>query len=317
MKIVCLDGYTAIFSNLNLDSFNHYEDFHYYDRTNSDKVIERCKDADIIITNKVPLGKAEIDQLPKLKYITVLATGYNVIDTKYAKEKGILVSNVPAYSTKSVAQHTFAFILEVFSKLTSHCDSVRNGDWTKSKDFCYILSPLEDLAGKTIGIIGYGSIGREVSKIAKAFSMKVKTLKRNRPYETDPEVDFTDMDDLLHSSDIVSIHCPATPETIGMINEEFLSKMKKNAILINMARGIVANEEHVAEALNNDAIGAYCTDVICKEPMPADCPLLKAKNCFITPHLAWAYNDSRKRLLEITRDNIDAFINGKPINIVN
>lgn len=317
MKTVCLDGYTAIFSNLNFDRFSHYGDFHYYDRTAPDEVTERCRDAEIIITNKVPLGKAEIDRLPKLKYITVLATGYNVIDTEYCREKGILVSNAPAYSTKSVAQHTFAFILEIFSKLTSHCDSVRKGDWIGCKDFCYILSPLEDLADRTIGIIGYGSIGREVAKIAKAFSMKVKTLKRNRPYETDPDVDFTDMDDLLHSSDIVSVHCPATAETAGMINKDFLAKMNRNATLINMARGIIANEKDVADALNNDIIRAYCTDVICKEPMPADCPLLKAKNCFITPHIAWAYNDSRKRLLDITCDNIDAFIKGKPINVVN
>ena len=317
MKIVCLDGYTTNPGDLSWEPVEKLGEFVCYDRTKPEDVIERAKDADIILTNKVVIKQPQIDKLPNLKYITTLATGYNVVDVEYARKKRIDVSNAPDYSTKAVAQHTFAFILEIMSKIKLHSDSVDQGDWIRSDDFCYWKSPIIDLAGKTIGIIGYGKIGKEVAKIAKAFDMKVLTVKRNRPYETDPNIDFCSLEELLKESDIVSLHCPATKETTGMVNSDFLSKMKRDAILINLARGVIVNEKDVAFALNNNIISFFCADVIEKEPMSPDCPLLVAKNTLITPHIAWASVESRKRLIEITANNITSFINGKPINLVN
>ena len=316
MKTVCLDGYTSIMENLSFDNFGELGEFVYYDRTAPEEVKERCKDADIILTNKVVIGKKEIDSLPNLKYISVLATGYNIVDTEYAREKNIAVSNVPKYSADSVAQHTFAVILDIFSRVSLHSKSVLDGEWVRSKDFCFTKSPLTDLAGKSIGIIGYGAIGRKVAKIAQAFDMKVFALSRGRNYETDPNVFFGDYNDIF-GCDIISVHCPATEETVGMINGDFLKKMKNTAVLINMARGTIAEEKAVADALNKGIIAYYGTDVICREPMDKDCPLLKAKNIIITPHIAWAYEDSRKRLLEITYNNVKSFIDGNPINLVN
>ena len=317
MKIVCLDGYTTNPGDLSWKELEELGDFTVYDRTPKDKLIDRAYDADIIVTNKVILEKEELDKLPNLKYISMLATGYNTIDVEYARTKGIPVSNAPDYSTKAVAQHTFAFILEIHNNIALHSQSVKNGDWVNSPDFCYWKKPVMDLNNKTIGIIGYGKIGQEVAKIANSFGMNIKILKRNKNYETDSNITFCNMDELLSASDIVSLHCPANKETIGMVNREFLSKMKNTAVLINLSRGVLVNEADLADALNNGVIGYGAIDVISTEPAKPDNPLLTAKNIFITPHIAWASEESRKKLITIMANNIKGFITNNQINIVN
>ena len=317
MKIVCLDGYTTNPGDLSWKELEELGDFTVYDRTPKDKLIDRAYDADIIVTNKVILEKEELDKLPNLKYISMLATGYNTIDVEYARTKGIPVSNAPDYSTKAVAQHTFAFILEIHNNIALHSQSVKNGDWVNSPDFCYWKKPVMDLNNKTIGIIGYGKIGQEVAKIANSFGMNIKVLKRNKNYETDSNITFCDMDELLSTSDIVSLHCPANKETIGMVNREFLSKMKNTAVLINLSRGVLVNEADLADALNNGVIGYGAIDVLYTEPARPDNPLLTAKNIFITPHIAWASEESRKKLITIMANNIKGFITNNQINIVN
>jgi len=317
MKIVCLDGYTTNPGDLSWKELEALGDFTVYDRTPKDKLIDRAYDADIIVTNKVILEKKELDKLPNLKYISMLATGYNTIDVEYARTKNIPVSNAPDYSTKAVAQHTFAFILEIHNNIALHSQSVKNGDWVNSPDFCYWKKPVMDLNNKTIGIIGYGKIGQEVAKIANSFGMNIKVLKRNRNYETDPNITFCNLDELLSTSDIVSLHCPANKETIGMVNSEFLSKMKNTAVLINLSRGVLVNEADLANALNNGIIGYGAIDVISTEPAKPDNPLLTAKNILITPHIAWASEESRKKLITIMANNINGFLTNNQINIVN
>lgn len=317
MNIVCLDGFFFKESHSFWDEVRKLGNFTYYETTSKEDTIKRAKDAHIIFTNKVIIGKEEIDQLPNLKFISVLATGYNVVDIEYAKSKNILVANVPKYSTKSVAQHTFAMILDICNGINKHSEHIKNDGWINSSTFSYNLQPIIDLNEKTIGIIGFGEIGREVAKIAIAFNMNVLSLKRGRPYENHPNVEFVSLNELLSRSDIISIHCPANKETIGMVNSEFLSKMKKSAILLNLARGVIVNEEDVKNALNNDIIAHYGADVICNEPMTPDCPLHFAKNITLTPHNAWASEDSLERLIKITIDNTKGFLKRKPINIVN
>ena len=316
MNIVCLDGYTTNPGDISWAPVEKYGKLTVYDVTDPEDTLERCKDADIVITNKTVLNKEIMSSLPKLKFITFLATGTNSVDLPAAAELGIVVSNAPGYSTVTVAQTTFALILELCINVGLHSEIVKNGDWTRSKYFSFQNAPLFELSGKTIGIIGYGAIGHEVKKIAEAFGMKVLIHSRTRKPDIKDD-EWCSLEELLRQSDIVTIHCPLTAENKKMINAETLSLMKKSAFLINTARGGLIDEDALADALNNERIAGAGLDVLSKEPPAEDNPLLKAKNCFITPHIAWVTRDARIRLIDIQSENIKAFLDGKPINKVN
>lgn len=310
-KIVVLDSVALAQKDLSLDVLKKFGEVDIYLRTPKDKIVERLEDAEIALTNKVIIDDKVINACPKLKYISILATGYNVVDCQYARSKGILVSNVPAYSTDSVAQHTFALILELCSKVGVHDQSVKCGDWVNSIDFCYCVSNLTELKNKTIGIIGYGSIGKAVAKIAEAFGMKI--LIHNRT----PFDGSVSLDELLKNSDIVTLHCPLNLDNANMINKKTLSLMKNTAFLINTARGGLVDEKSLADALKSGIIKGAAVDVLSTEPPQKDNPLLSAPNCIITPHIAWASFEARSRLLKITCDNIQSFLAQNPINVVN
>ena len=317
MKIVNLDGYATNPGDLSWDNFRQYGDYTVYDRTAPSQIIERAKDADILFINKCVITAEMLEQMPKLKYVGLQSTGYNVIDCAAARKRGITISNIPAYSTNAVAQLVFAFILQITNKVTLHSDAVHQNEWCECPDFCFWKAPLSELDGKTIGIIGFGSIGKRVTKIAKAFGMKVMAYTPHPAPEAYPDVVFCELDTLLSSSDIVTCHCPLTPDTTGIINREALSKMKASAILINTSRGPVVDEQALADALNNGTIGAAGLDVLSTEPPKESNPLLTAKNCYITPHIAWAGYETRARLLRILEENLKAFLDGKPQNVVN
>lgn len=319
MKIVNLDGYTTNPGDLSWEGIKRFGDYTVYDRTPADKVIERAKGANILIINKTVVTREILDALsPELEYIGLQSTGYNVVDCDYARKLGITVCNIPAYSTKAVAQLVFAFILQVTNEVALHSDAVKNGEWCTCPDFCFWKTPLTELDSKIIGIIGFGSIGRRVAKLAEAFDMKVLAYAP-RPKDKGElkTVEFVDLDTLFKNSDIITCHCPLTEETKGMINEENISKMKKNAIFINTSRGPVVDEKALADALNSEKIKAACLDVLETEPALESNPLLKAKNCYITPHIAWAAHETRARLLKILEENIEAYLSGKPQNVVN
>ena len=317
MRIVMLDAYTTNPGDLSWDFLNEYGDVTIYDRTPVDKIIERIKDADIVVTNKTPLTKETIDLLPNLKFIALLSTGYNIVDYIHLKEKGIPVSNIPAYSTDAVAQLVMSFILELAMNVGLHSESVRNGDWTNSTDFCYWKTPLTEIAGKTMGIFGLGKIGRAVAERAKAFGMNIVAYVPRIHGDEPDYIKLLSLDEMLAVSDVVSMHCPLTPETEGIVNEEFIAKMKTGAYFINTSRGTVVNEKALADALNTGKLGGAGLDVLSTEPPKTDNPLLTAKNCFITPHIAWASFETRERLVGIFRDNIKAFVSGKPQNVIN
>lgn len=319
MKIVNLDGYTTNPGDLSWDGIKKLGDYTVYDRTSPADVIKRAKGANVLIINKTVVNRETLEALkPELEYIGLQSTGYNVVDCEAARELGIVVSNIPSYSTNAVAQLVFAFILQVTNKVALHSDAVRGGEWCTCKDFCFWKAPLTELAGKTIGIIGFGSIGRRVAQIAQAFDMKILAYTpRVKSKDGFNDLEFTDLDTLLKNSDIITCHCPLTPETQGLINKENISKMKKSAIFINTSRGPVVNEEALADALNNGDIAAAGLDVLESEPAREDNPLLTARNCFITPHIAWAAKETRQRLLGILEDNLRAYIDGKPQNVVN
>lgn len=319
MKIVNLDGYTTNPGDLSWDGIKRFGDYTVYDRTPADKVIERAKGANILIINKTVVTREILDALsPELEYIGLQSTGYNVVDCDYARKLGITVCNIPAYSTKAVAQLVFAFILQVTNEVALHSNAVKNGEWCTCPDFCFWKTPLTELDSKIIGIIGFGSIGRRVAKLAEAFDMKVLAYAP-RPKDKGElkTVEFVDLDTLFKNSDIITCHCPLTEETKGMINEENIIKMKKNAIFINTSRGPVVDEKALADALNSEKIKAACLDVLETEPALESNPLLKAKNCYITPHIAWAAHETRARLLKILEENIEAYLSGKPQNVVN
>lgn len=319
MKIVNLDGYTTNPGDLSWEGIKRFGDYTVYDRTPAYKVIERAKGANILIINKTVVTREILDALsPELEYIGLQSTGYNVVDCDYARKLGITVCNIPAYSTKAVAQLVFAFILLVTNEVALHSDAVKNGEWCTCPDFCFWKTPLTELDSKIIGIIGFGSIGRRVAKLAEAFDMKVLAYAP-RPKDKGElkTVEFVDLDTLFKNSDIITCHCPLTEETKGMINEENISKMKKNAIFINTSRGPVVDEKALADALNSEKIKAACLDVLETEPALESNPLLKAKNCYITPHIAWAAHETRARLLKILEENIEAYLSGKPQNVVN
>lgn len=317
MKIVVLDGCAANSGDISWDSIAKYGELKVYDRTAPDEVIARIGDAGLVTTNKTVIDRNVMEACPNLRYIGVLATGYNVVDVEAAKEHGIVVTNVPAYSTDAVAQFTFALLLEMANKVGDHDRSVKDGGWIRSKDFSYSVAPTMELAGKTIGIIGYGSIGQKVAEIAHAFGMKV--LVNSRTKKELPEggwIRWAGREELFAGSDVISIHCPLFPETAGLINRDTIALMKKSALIINTARGGCVNERDLADALNSGRIAGAAVDVISAEPMEADNPLFNAKNIIITPHIAWAPLEVRRRLLDIAGENIGAFLDGKPINVV-
>jgi len=315
MKIVILDGYSANPGDLSWQPLEQIGELTVYDRTKPEDTIERAKDAEIILTNKVLIKRPEIEQLPKLKYIGVLATGYNVVDVEAAHEHGIIVTNVPAYSTESVAQMVFAHLLTVTNRTEHYAILNRAGKWTASPDFCYWDTPLTELAGKTFGIVGLGNIGQRVAAIANAFAMNVIAYTSKSADKLPSYIRKKTIEELLAESDVLSLHCPLTPETKHLINRQALELMKPSAILINTGRGPLINDDDVAEALNSHRLSAFCADVLTEEPPKAN-PLLQCENAFITPHIAWATNEARIRLIDVAINNVRAFIEGKPQNIV-
>ncbi|WP_431215407.1 D-2-hydroxyacid dehydrogenase [Puia sp. P3] len=317
MKIVILDGYTLNPGDLSWAWLEEFGEVVYYDRTAIEEVPRRCKGADMILTNKVQLRADALRQLPSLKYIGVTATGYNIIDVDAAKAQGIVVSNAPAYGTASVVQTTFALLLGLCQHVQQHSDSVYAGAWSRCPDFSYSISPLVGLSGKTMGIIGYGDIGKGVGKVAAAFGMRLMTIRRPSNAASAPALELVSLDQLLAASDVVSLHCPLTTDTQGMINRITLEKMNQSAFLINTSRGALVVEEDLAAALNEGMIAGAGLDVLSQEPPPVSNPLLKAKNCIITPHIAWATREARFRLMEMTRMNLMAFVKGRPENVVN
>lgn len=319
MKLVILDGYTENPGDLSWDWLSDLVDeYVVYDRTLPEDVLERSKDADILVTNKTVLTGEMLRSLPKLKFISTLSTGYNVIDTEVAKKLGIPVSNIPAYSTDAVAQLVFALLLDLTNHVAIHDKSVKDGEWTSCDHFCYTKTPLCELIDKTFGIVGFGKIGSAVAQIALAFGMKVKAYSPNtRTYNGFGTVEFTDLEDVIRTSDVISLHCPLTEKTNGLVNSDFLSKMKKNAFLINTSRGPVINEADLKKALDEGVIAGAGVDVLSTEPPKADNPLLFTDKCIITPHIAWASFEARTRLMGIFKDNVTAFLDGKPINLVN
>ena len=297
MNIVVLDGHTLNPEDLSWEKFKNLGKCTIYKRTPPEKIIKRALSADILFTNKVVLNKKIISQLPRLKHICVLATGYNVVDTVFAREKNISVSNIPAYSTESVAQMVFSLILEITNQVGSFSKQVFNGKWTKSKDFCFYNHPLTELKGLTLGVVGYGKIGKSIIKKALAFEMNIRVFTRTLPKKPPKGIVFCTLKKLLEESDIISLNCPLNEKTKNIISFDQLNIMKKTAFLINTGRGQLINEYAVAEALNNDLIAGAGLDVLALEPPKENNPLLKSKNCFITPHIAWATKAARKRLL--------------------
>lgn len=316
MNIVVLDGYAANPGDLSWNELKALGECTIYDRTAPAEVLERAAGAEILLTNKVVLNAETIAALPELKYIGVLATGYNVVDTAAAKERGIIVANIPAYSTASVAQMVFAHILNIAQQVQHYSDEVRKGRWSNNPDFCFWDTPLIELRGKKIGIVGLGNTGFNTARIAIGFGMEVHAFTSKSPFQLPPEIKKMDLDNLFSTCDIISLHCPLTDSTRELINAGRLKQMKPTAILINTGRGPLINEQDLADALNNGTILAAGLDVLSQEPPRADNPLLTARNCYITPHIAWASTAARERLMQIMLDNVKAYLDGKPINNV-
>ena len=316
MNIIILDGYALNPGDLSYDCLRQFGELTIYDRTAPEEVIERAKDADALLINKVVLGEKEFAQLPRLRYIGVQATGYNVVDVEAARRHGITVTNIPAYSTDSVAQMVMAHLLNITQRVGHYARQCSEGRWSSNPDFCYWDTPLIELAGKQMGIVGFGRTGSAVARLALAFGMKVATYT-SKPQEELPEgIIKMSLEELFCTSDIVSLHCPLTPTTHHLVNAERLALMKSTAILINTSRGPVVDEQALAEALNSGTLYAAGIDVLCEEPPRKGSPLLSARNCFITPHIAWATLEARTRLLKICENNLRAFINGHPQNVV-
>ena len=317
MKIVILDGHAVNPGDLSWDTLARFGEVTVYPRTPNELAPERCRDADILLINKTPITGTLLDACPNVKLICVLATGYNVVDCTAAKARGIPVCNVPAYGTASVAQFTFALLLELCHGAGHHSQAVHGGKWCRCPDFCFWDSPQTELVGKTLGIIGFGRIGRAVGQIARAFGMKVLACSRSRCPEGEAIGTYVELDTLLARSDVVSLHCPLTPQTEGLIHAGSLAKMKDGAILINTARGPLVDEAAVAQALRSGKLRGFAADVVCQEPMRQDNPLLGAPNCILTPHMAWAPIEARQRIIDCTVRSIEGFLSGKPVNVVN
>lgn len=314
MKITVLDGYGLNPGDLSWDGIAKLGDLTVYDRTPPELTLERAADSEIILTNKTVIDAETIGKLPKLKYIGVLATGYNIVDTEAAKKHGIIVTNIPAYSTMSVAQMVFALILAITNRVEHYTEENHAGRWSRNPDFCYWNTQLTEISGKTMGIVGLGNIGNAVAKIALVFGMKVIAYTSKNQDELPEGVSKCDLATLFSTSDIVSLHCPLTPDTRLMANRERLATMKPSAILINTARGPLVDDQAVADALKAGELRAYGADVMTTEPPSADNPLLSAPNTYITPHVAWATEEARQRLMQIAIDNIAAFLEGKALN---
>ena len=317
MKIVILDGYTENPGDLSWEELAKLGELTVYDRTPAEEIIPRIGDAEIVITNKTPITRATLEACPGIRYIAVLATGYNVVDIAAAKEKGIPVSNVTTYGTAAVGQFAIAMLLEICHHVAHHADTVHAGKWNACIDWCYWDYPLIELDGKTMGIIGFGRIGQTTAKIAKAMGMKILAYDNFQSESGRAIGEYVDLDTLLAQSDVISLHCPLFPETQGIINKDTIAKMKDGVILLNNSRGPLLVEQDVADALNSGKIYAAGLDVVSTEPIKNDNPLLTAKNCIITPHISWAPKESRQRIMDCTVSNVAAFISGNPINVVN
>ena len=323
MKIVVLDGYTLNPGDITWEGFEKLGELTVYDRTSYDRsndgrIIARAKDAEAVIVNKTPMPQEVIGQLPKLRYIGVLATGYNVVDVAYAREKGIAVTNIPTYGTASVGQMAIALLLEMCSHVWAHSESVKRGEWAANADWCYWKYPLIELQDKTMGIIGYGRIGQTTGRIAQALGMKVLAYDSYRDPSLENEtMRYTELDTLFRESDVIALHCPLLKSTQGIINRESIAKMKDGVLIVNNSRGPLIVEEDLAQALESGKMGGAALDVVSVEPIQEGNPLLKAKNCVLTPHISWAPKESRQRLMAIAVDNLSKFMEGKPVNVVN
>jgi glycerate dehydrogenase len=315
--IVVLDGYTLNPGDLSWDGFTPFGQVTVHDRTPADQIVQRGKGATIVLTNKTPISRETLREWPDVKYIGVLATGYNVVDVKAAKDLGVVVSNIPSYGTASVAQHAFALILELANQVRIHADAVAAGEWSANADWCFTKTPLVELSEKTLGIVGFGRIGRQTAAIGHAMGMRIVAHDANEvdppPY---PGFRFAPLDDLLRSSDVVSLHCPLLPSTQGLINRTSLALMKPSALLINTSRGPLVVDQDLADALNERRLAGAGLDVLSAEPPPATNPLIGATNCLITPHTAWASRESRARLMQLAVGNLAAFVGGNPTNVV-
>ena len=317
MKIVVLDGYALNPGDLSWDGFRHFGEFAVHDRTPPDSILERAAGADIVLTNKTPLTAETLAELPDLRYIGVLATGYNVVDVAAARSRGIVVTNVPTYGTQSVAQMVFALLFALCRRIEAHSDAVRHGDWSRAPDFCFWNTPLIELTDKTMGIVGFGRIGRATARIADACGMRVLAADVQQ-HEPPPlrEFRWVEIPTLLQEADVVSLHCPLLPATEGLINRDNLARMKASAFLINTSRGPLVVDRDLADALNRDQIAGAALDVLTREPPADDNPLLATRNCIITPHIAWATLESRSRLRTTAEANLRGFLDGKPVNVV-
>ena len=319
MKIVVLDGYTENPGDLSWDALEKYGELTVYDRTPYEDaaIAERIGDAEVVFTNKCPIRKPVFDACPGMKYISVLATGYNIVDVECAAEKGIPVSNIPTYGTASVGQFAIALLLEICHHVAHHSEAVHAGRWERNPDWCFWDYPLIELAGKTMGIIGFGKIGQTTGRIAKAMGMRVLATG-SRETEAGREIaEYVDQDTLLRESDVIALHCPLFPSTRGIINRDTIAKMKDGVILINNSRGQLVVEQDLADALNSGKVLAAGLDVVSTEPIRGDNPLLQAKNCFITPHISWAPKEARVRIMDISARNLESYLAGSPINVVN
>lgn len=319
MKIVVLDGFTENPGDLSWEGLGKLGELTVYDRTpyEEKEIIRRIGDAEVVFTNKCPIQKNVLDACPNLRYISVLATGYNVVDVAYAAQKGIPVSNIPTYGTAAVGQFAIALLLEICSRVAHHSEAVHQGRWGEGPDWCFWDYPLIELSGKTMGIIGFGKIGQTTGRIAKALGMRVLASGSRETEAGRAIAEYVDRDTLLKSSDVVVLHCPLFPDTQGMINRESIARMKDGAILINNSRGGLVVEQDLADSLNSGKLYAAGLDVVSTEPIRSDNPLLTAKNCFITPHISWAPKEARARIMEISEKNLRAFLDGAPINVVN
>jgi len=317
MKIVVLDGYTLNPGDLSWKELEALGECVVYDRTANGDAVQRAQDADVVFTNKTVLRREALAQLPKLRYIGVLATGYDVVDVKAAREFGVTVANIPTYGTTSVAQMVFAHLLNLTQHVAHHARTVREGRWTASPDWCYWEYPLIELAGLTMGVVGFGRIGQNSATVAQAFGMQVIAYDAYVKQSPIPNVQMVDLDAIFHNSDVITLHCPLTPETTGLVNAARLAQMKPTAFIINTSRGPVVNNHDLADALNRGVIAGAGLDVLEVEPPTADTPLLTAKNCYITPHISWATRSARARLMEIAVESLRAFLAGQAVNVVN
>ena len=318
MKIVVLDGYTLNPGDISWEGMEAFGEVTVYDRTKAEEVVERIGDAEVVYTNKTPITKETMDACPGMKFIGVLATGYNIVDVAAAKEKGIPVSNIPTYGTAAVSQFAIALLLELCHNIGEHSDAVKAGEWTSNPDWCFWKYPLVELAGKNMGIIGFGRIGQDTGKIAQALGMAVLAYDAfKRPELESDTCKYVDLDTLLAQSDVISLHCPLFPDTEGIINKDTIAKMKDGVMIINDSRGPLIVEQDLRDALDSGKVAGAALDVVSTEPIQMDNPLLGAKNVILTPHIAWAPKESRQRLMDIAVDNLKCYVDGKPQNVVN